>query len=158
MISRTPGILLIFALTAISFSMAYASGAPQISLTPIGNSEIDLAWEEKDRMFRVWTEFLNFNSNDASFLMQIIQHETGEVVSESTINVITNSKDSQINFNSFVLYSVNANDICQNKEFDSLTMPSEECAPLTGQYEMKISTNDGQVVKSATFSIINTQA
>jgi len=125
-------------------SIAYASNQPQISLTNVGNSEIDLAWEE-------------FNPNDGSFAMQIIQSETGKVVSESTINVMTNSENSAISFNTFVLYAINAEDICQNDQFDAGIMSLEECNPLTGQYEMRVSTNDGTEVKSITFTIIDTR-
>ena len=157
MISRTPTLVLLFALATVTMSIAYASNQPQISLTNVGNSEIDLAWEEKDKMVRVWTEFSNFNPNDGSFAMQIIQSETGKVVSESTINVMTNSENSAISFNTFVLYAINAEDICQNDQFDAGIMSLEECNPLTGQYEMRISTNDGTEVKSITFTIIDTR-
>ena len=157
MISRTPTLVLLFALATVTMSIAYASNQPQISLTNAGNSEIDLAWEEKDKMVRVWTEFSNFNPNDGSFAMQIIQSETGKVVSESTINVMTNSENSAISFNTFVLYAINAEDICQNDQFDAGIMSLEECNPLTGQYEMRVSTNDGAEVKSITFTIIDTR-
>ena len=157
MISRTPTLVLLFALATVTMSIAYASNPPQISLTNAGNSEIDLAWEEKDKMVRVWTEFSNFNPNDGSFAMQIIQSETGKVVSESTINVMTNSENSAISFNTFVLYAINAEDICQNDQFDAGIMSLEECNPLTGQYEMRVSTNDGTEVKSITFTIIDTR-
>ena len=157
MISRTPTLVLLFALATVTMSIAYASNQPQISLTNAGNSEIDLAWEEKDKMVRVWTEFSNFNPNDGSFAMQIIQSETGKVVSESTINVMTNSENSAISFNTFVLYAINAEDICQNDQFDAGIISLEECNPLTGQYEMRISTNDGTEVKSITFTIIDTR-
>ncbi len=157
MISRTPTLVLLFALATVTMSIAYASNQPQISLTNAGNSEIDLAWEEKDKMVRVWTEFSNFNPNDGSFAMQIIQSETGKVVSESTINVMTNSENSAISFNTFVLYAINAEDICQNDQFDAGIMSLEECNPLTGQYEMRVSTNDGTEVKSITFTIIDTR-
>jgi len=149
---------MLFVLTTVPISMAYASNQPQISLTNTGSSEIDLAWDEKDRMIRTWTEFSNFNQNDGSFLMQIIQTETGKIVSESTINVMTNSQNASINFNTFVLYLVNAEDICQNDEFDAEIMSLEQCSPITGQYEMMVSTNDGVVIKSTTFTIIDTRA
>ena len=157
MISRIPSLALLFVLTTVTISMAYASSPPQISLTNAGNSEIDLAWEEKDRMVRTWTQFSNFNPNDGSFMMQIIQSETDKIVSESTINVMTNSQNTSISFNTFVLYAVNAEDICQNDEFNAEIMSIEECSPLTGQYEMMISTNDGYIVKSTTFTIIDTR-
>jgi len=149
---------MLFVLTTVPISMAYASNQPQISLTNTGSSEIDLAWDEKDRMVRTWTEFSNFNQNDGSFLMQIIQTETGKIVSESTINVMTNSQNASINFNTFVLYLVNAKDICQNDEFDAEIMSLEQCNSIAGQYEMMVSTNDGVVVKSTTFTIIDTRA
>ena len=157
MISRMPLMVLLFALSAATISMAYASSQPQISLTTAGNSEIDLAWEEKDRIVRIWTEFSNFNPNDDSFIMQIIQRETGKIVSESKINVMTNSQSASISFNTFVLYAVNAEDICENDEFDAGIMSQEECNPLTGPYEMRVSTNDGTAIKSITFTIINSQ-
>lgn len=157
MISRTPLMTVFFALSAVTFSMAFASSQPQISLINVGNSEFDLAWEPEDRIFRVWTEFSNFNPNDGSFFMKIIQSETGEIVSKSTINVMTNSQNSSIDFNSFVLYAINSDDICQNEEFDSLTMSFEECDPLTGQYEMIVSTNDGLIIKSTSFIIIDSR-
>ena len=71
MISRVLSLILLFALATVTISIAHASSQPQISLTNAGNSEIDLAWEEKDRMIRTWTEFSNFNPNDGSFVMQI---------------------------------------------------------------------------------------
>ena len=157
MISRTPTLVLLLTLTTVTISMAYASSQPQISLTNAGNYEIDLAWEEKDRMVRTWTEFSNFNPNDGSFIMQIIQFETGKIVSESKINVMTNSQSASISFNTFVLYAVNAEDVCENEEFDAGIMSLEECNPVTGQYKMRVSTNDGTVVKSITFTIIDSQ-
>ena len=157
MISRTPTLVLLLTLTTVTISMSYASSQSQISLTNTGNSEIDLAWEEKDRMVRTWTEFSNFNPNDGSFIMQIIQSETGKIVSESKINVMTNSQSASISFNTFVLYAVNAEDVCENEEFDAGIMSLEECNPVTGQYKMRVSTNDGTVVKSITFTIIDSQ-
>ena len=152
----TPKIYSFFALVALAtftVSLANASSQTQIVLTNTTGAEIDLAWEEKDRILRVWTEFSNFNPNDMAFVMEIIQSETGKVVSESTINVMTNSENSAINFNTFVLYAVNAEDICQNNQIDGEIISLEECIPLTGQYEMQISTNDGAVSQSTPFTI-----
>ncbi len=158
MISRTPSLVLLFALATVTISMAHASSQPQISLTSVGNSEINLAWEEKDRMIRIWTEFSNFNPNDGSFIMQIIQAETGKIVSESTINVMTNSENSAISFNTFVLYAINAEDICQNDQFNAEIMSLDECMPSTGQYEMRILTNDGSVSQSTQFTISDSRS
>ena len=151
-----PKIYSFFALVALAtftVSLANASSQTQIVLTNTTGAEIDLAWEEKDRILRVWTEFSNFNPNDMAFVMEIIQSETGKVVSESTINVMTNSENSAISFNTFVLYAVNAEDICQNDQFDGEIISLEECIPITGKYEMQISTNDGAVSQSTPFTI-----
>ncbi len=156
-----PKIYSFFALVALAtftVSLANASSQTQIVLTNTTGVEIDLAWEEKDRILRVWTEFSNFNPNDMAFVMEIIQSETGKVVSESTINVMTNSENSAISFNTFVLYAVNAEDICQNDQFDGEIISLEECIPLTGQYEMQISTNDGAVSQSTPFTISDSRS
>jgi len=157
MISRTYSFAAVLLLATFTITMAHASIQTQISLTSTGNSEIDLAWADKDKMLRTWTEFSGFNPSDGAFAMQIVQVETGKVVSGSSIQVLTNSEKSAINFNSFVLYSVNAEDICQNENYDSSTPSLQECDPLTGEYEMQISTIDGSVVESVLFSIVDTR-
>ena len=153
MMPKTYSFFALVALATFTVSLANASTQTQITLTNTTGVEIDLAWEEKDRILRVWTEFSKFNPDDMSFVMEIIQSETGKVVSESTINVMTNSKNSVISFNTFVLYAVNAEDICQNDQFDGEIISLEECIPLTGQYEMQISTNDGAVSQFTPFTI-----
>ena len=125
-----------------------------ITMTNVGNTEIDLDWEQKDRMVRSWTEFTKFNPNDGYFQMKIIQQETSKVVSESTIQVMSTSVKHEINFNSLVLYMVNLQDICQNEDYED-TMSVQECNPLTGLYEMEISTRDGLVIDSITFTILD---
>jgi hypothetical protein len=52
---------------------------------------------------------------------------------------------------------VNAEDICQNEDFDAKTSAGTECDPLTGQYEMQISTKDGSAVESTTFTIVDSR-
>lgn len=155
--SRTYSLAAIFALAAISFTMAHASSQTQISLASFGNTDIDLAWSDQDRIIKSWTSFSNFNPSDGSFTMQIVQSETGKVVADSTIQLITQSKSSAIDFNSFVMYMVSAEDICQNEKFDAETSAWQECNPLTGQYEMHVSTNDGLVVESTTFTIVDSR-
>jgi len=157
MISKTYSLVALLALATITVTVAHASNQMQISLTSVGNSEIDLAWDEKDRMVRTWTEFSNFNPNDGSFGMQIVQIETGKIVSESSISVMTNSLNSSIDFNSFMMYMVNAEDLCQNEKFDAKSMAWQECDPLTGEYEMQISINDGSVRETVSFTIIDTR-
>ena len=155
--SGTLSLAAIFALATLSVTMAYASSPTQISLASFGNTDIDLAWSDQDRIIKSWTSFSNFNPSDGSFTMQIVQSETGKVVADSTIQLITQSKSSAIDFNSFVMYMVSAEDICQNDEFDAETSAWQECNPLTGQYEMHVSTNDGSVVESTTFTIVDSR-
>jgi len=147
----------IFALATISITMAHASSPTHIAITSVGNSEIDLAWNEGDRLVRTWTEFSNFNPNDGSFAVKIVQPETGKVVSVSSVQVITKSQSSTIDFNSSVMYMVNAQDICQNENFYAKTSAWTECDPLTGLYEIQVSTNDGTVVGTTTFTIVDSR-
>ena len=152
--SRTSSLAAIFALVAISFTMAHASSQTQISLASIGNTEIDLAWDDQNRLIRSWSEVSSFNPADGSLTMQIVQTETGKVVSDTAMQVMTSSQSSTIDFNSFVIYMVNAEDICQN---DVGTSTNQECDPLLGEYEMHVSTNDGSVVGSTTFTIVDSR-
>ena len=89
-------LIALFTLATMTVSMAQASSPTQIALSSYGNTKIDLAWDEKDQMIRTWTEFSNFNPSDGSFVMQVIQKETGKVVAESAINVMTTSKNHSI--------------------------------------------------------------
>lgn len=155
--SRTLSLAAIFALATLSVTMAHASSPTQISLASFGSTEIDLAGNEGDRLVRSWSEFSNFNPSDGSFAIQIVQAETGKVVSDSAVQVMTTSKNSAIDFNSFVMYMVNAEDICQNEDFDANTSALADCNPLTGQYEMQVSTNDDSVVGSTTFTIVDSR-
>jgi hypothetical protein len=65
--------------------------------------------------------------------------------------------DFKNSYASFVVYPVNAEDVCENEEFDARIMSLEECNPVIGQYKMRVSTNDGTAVKSITFTIIDSQ-
>ncbi len=157
MASQILSIIALFAIAAIMIPLAQASSPTQIELTSVGNTEVDLAWEKREQMISTWTSFTNFDKNDKSFSVQIIQQETGDVVSERTITVGTNSPISLIDFNSFVKYRVNAEDICQNENYDESEPTLQDCNPLTGQYEMQVSTNDRSVVESTTFTIVDTR-
>ena len=87
--------------------------------------------------------------------MHISQTETGKTVAESTIQVLTTSTGSEIDFNSFVAYMVNEEDVCQNENYVPNT--AQNCDPLTGEYEMQVSTIDGSVVESVSFSIVDSR-
>jgi len=158
MASKVLSLIAFFAIATIMIPLAQASSPTQIALTSYGNTEVDLAWDDNRQMISTWTSVSNFDPNDKSFTMQIVQTETGNVVAETPIIVLTNSQSSSIDFNVFIKYQVNAEDLCQNAENDSSKPSLQECNPLTGQYEMQISTNDGSVVESTTFTIIDTRA
>lgn len=147
----------LFAIATMTIPFAQATNPTQIALTSYGNTEIDLDWDESEQTISTWTSVSGFDPNDKSFTMQIVQTETGKVVAETPIAVVINSQSSSIDFNIFVKYQVNAEDICLNAEFDSSSMSWQECNPLTGQYEMQVSTNDGSVAESTVFTIVDTR-
>jgi hypothetical protein len=156
MVPKTYSLVALLVLATITVTTAHASGQTQISLSNFGDTEIDLAGNEGERILRSWSEISNFNPSDGSFAMQIVQTETGKTVAECTIQVLTTSQSSEIDFNSFVAYMINEEDICQNENYDSNT-PTQNCDPLTGEYEMHVSTNDGSVVESVPFSIVDSR-
>ncbi len=157
MVPKTYSLVALLVLATITVTTAHASSQTQISLTSFGNTEIDLAGNEGERILRSWSEFSNYNPSDGSFAMHIVQTETGKTVAESTIQVLTTSTSSEIDFNSFVAYMVNEEDICQNENYDPSAEASQDCDPLTGEYEMQVSTIDGSVVESIPFSIVDSR-
>ena len=158
MTSKLLSMLALFAISTMIIPLAHASSPTQISLTSYGNTEIDLSWDESKQTLSTWTSVSNFDPTDKSFTMQIIQTETGKVVAETPIIVVANNQQSSLDFNIFVKYQVNAEDICQNEKFDPSTMSWQECNPLTGKYEMQVSANDGSTVDSTVFTITDTRA
>jgi len=157
MASQILSIIVLFAIATIMIPLAQAASPTEIELTSVGNTQVDLAWEKSERMISTWTSVSNYDKNDKSFTMQIVQTETGNVVAETPISVITNSQSSSIDFNLFIKYRVNAEDICQNEEYNASEPALQECNPLTGAYEMQVSADDGSVVESTTFTIVDTR-
>ena len=157
MASQILSIITLFAIATIMIPLAQAVSPTEIELTSVGNTQVDLAWDKSERMISTWTSVSNYDKNDKSFTMKIVQEETGDVVAETPISVITNSQSSSIDFNLFIKYRVNAEDICQNEKYDASTPSLQECNPLTGAYEMQISADDGSVVESTTFTIVDTR-
>ena len=157
MASQILSMIALFAIATMMIPLAQATSPTSIELTSLGNPQVDLAWEKKDRMISSWTSVSNYDKDDTSLTMQIVQGETGAVVAETPISVITNSESQSIDFNLFIKYRVNAEDICQNEEYDSSNPALHECNPLTGAYEMQVSAADGSVVESTTFTIVDTR-
>ena len=157
MASQILSIITLFAIATIMIPLAQAVSPTEIELTSVGNTQVDLAWDKSERMISTWTSVSNYDKNDKSFTMKIVQEETGDVVAETPISVITNSQSSSIDFNLFIKYRVNAEDICQNEKYDASQPALQECNPLTGSYEMQVSADDGSVVESTTFTIVDTR-
>ena len=133
--------------------LAQASPSTEFEITLVGNSVIDLKSADKDRLVRVYVEFVNFDLSDKYFLMNIIQSSTGKIVSQSEINVASTA-DEVVNFNSFVLYLVNDRDICADEQENQNQQQSSCSNVMTGDYEIQITTKDETLAKSVPFSIV----
>ncbi len=126
-----------------------------LDTTLVGSHVVDLNWDEKDRLVRVYAEFTNFDIRDGYFNMNIIQSSTGNTVASSEINVYSTS-DGKVDFNSFVLYMVNDRDICSYDMSDA--EENVVCSDvITGDYEFKVTTLDSAVSSSEIFFIIDTR-
>ncbi len=142
MISKRYSALFVL-LVAMMIPLAYASGTTQVTVTTVGSSVIDLDSLEKDRMVRMYAEFVDFDLSDGYFLMNIIQPSTGKILSESKIHVASTA-DGLINFNSHVIYMISDEAIKTGNV-------------MTGDYQMQITTQDGSAVEYMPFSIIDTR-
>jgi len=143
MISKRYSATLFVLLAAMMIPLAYASGTTQVTVTTVGSSVIDLDSLEKDRMVRVYAEFVDFDLSDGHFLMNIIQPSTGKIISESKIYVASTA-EGMINFNSHVVYMISDKAIKTGNV-------------MTGDYQMQITTKDGSAVEYIPFSIIDTR-
>ena len=145
----------VFAFAAISIPLAQAAESPQLDTNLVGNSVVDLNWEEKDRMVRVYATFTNFESTDGYFTMKVVNADSDETVANSVINVATTATGS-VNFNSFVQYMVNSQDICVDEVTVDVNGEVEECYNvMTGDYELQVTNRDGTVTQTEAFSIID---
>lgn len=142
MISKRYSALFVL-LAAMMIPLAYAAGTTQVTVTTVGSSVIDLNSLEKDRMVRVYAEFVDFDLSDGYFLMNVIQPSTGKILSESKIHVASTA-DGLINFNSHVVYMISDKAIKTGNV-------------MTGDYQMQITTQDGSAVEYIPFSIIDTR-
>ena len=152
---RYYSLAVVFAFAVISIPLAQAADSPAIDSTLVGNSEIDLNWEEKDRVVRAFAQFNDFDIDDRSFTMDIIQSSTGKTVASSNVYVYSTS-DGLVDFGSMVSYMVNDRDICT---YDMSEADEDDVCTnvMTGAYEMVISTKAGESV-SEQFSIVDNRA
>lgn len=144
-----------FAFAMISIPLAQAADSPAVDSTLVSNSEFDLNWEEKDRIVRAFAQFNDFDINDRSFDMDIVQSSTGNTVASSQVNVYSTS-EGLVDFGSMVSYMVNDRDICA---YDMSEAEEDEVCTdvMTGNYEMIISTKSGQST-SEQFNIVDNRA
>jgi len=115
--------------------LAQATEATQIDATLIGNSAVDVNGEVGERLVRAYAQFANFDISEKYFNVDVIQVETGNVVSSSQVKVYSTS-DGLINFGSLVGYLV----------------PEDS---ISGNYQIEISTINGIMAEPVQFSILN---
>jgi len=121
-------------LSVLTVPLAQATESTQIDASLIGNSAIDVNGEVGDRLVRAYTQFANFDISEKYYNVDVIQLETGNVVSSSQVNVYSTS-DGLINFGSMVGYLV----------------PKDS---LAGNYQIEISTRNGIMAEPVQFSIL----
>ncbi len=121
-----------------AFSSSFASG-PQVSIDTVGDAVIDLNASDHDRTVRVYAQFTGFDSSEKSFMMKVVNPHGDEVF--SSMIYVTSTSSGLINFNSHVMYLVTDDAIQSN----SIT---------SGNYEMQITDNDGNVLAFIPLQII----
>jgi len=121
-----------------SSGVALASG-PQVSIDTVGDAVIDLNASEYDRTVRVYAQFTGFDSSEKSFMMKVVNPYGDEVF--SSVIYVTSTSSGLINFNSHVMYLL-TDDAIQSNNITS------------GNYEMQITDNDGNVLAFIPLQII----
>ncbi len=122
-------------LSVLAMPLAQATESTQIDAILIGNSAVDPNGEVGERLVRAYAQFANFDISEKYFNVDVIQLETGNVVSSSQVNVYSTS-DGLINFGSLVGYLV----------------PKDS---LAGNYQIEISTRNGIMAEPVQFSILS---
>ena len=133
--------------------LAQAAESTQIDASLIGNSAIDVNGEVGDRLVRAYAQFVNFDISEKYFNVDVIQLETGNVVSSSQVNVYSTSTG-LIDFGSLVGYLVNDRDIC-SYDMSNAAEGSVCTDVMTGNYQIEISTRNGILAEPVQFSILN---
>ena len=150
-------------LSVLVIPLAQATESTQITAVLIGNSEIDANGEVVERLVRAYAEFTNFEISDGYFNVDVIQLQTGKVVSSSKVmvhssstgpinigGILSTTSSGKIDFGSMVGYLVNDKDICSYK----MSIHENACADIiTGNYQIEISTRNGIMANPVQFSI-----
>ena len=121
----------------------------QIDATIIGNSAISVNGEVGERLVRAYAQFINFDISEKYFNVDVIQLETGNIISSSQVKVYS-TFTGLINFGSLVGYLVNDRDVCS---YDMSDEDSKCTDVMTGNYQIQLSTRDGVIAKPVQFSI-----
>ena len=122
-------------LSVLTMPLAQATESTQIDAILIGNSAVGANGEVGERLVRAYAQFANFDISEKYFNVDVIQLETGNVVSSSQVKVYSTS-DGLIDFGSLVGYLV----------------PKDS---LAGNYQIEISTINGIMAEPVQFSILN---
>jgi len=122
-------------LSVLTMPLAQATESTQIDAILIGNSAVDANGEVGERLVRAYAQFANFDINEKHFNVDVIQLETGNVVSSSQVKVYSTSTG-LIDFGSLVGYLV----------------PEDS---LAGIYQIEISTRNGIMAEPVQFSIFD---
>ncbi len=139
-------------LSVLTMPLAQATESTQIDATLIGNSAVDVNGEVGERLVRAYAQFANFDISEKYFNVDVIQVETGNVVSSSQVKVYSTS-DGLINFGSLVGYLVNDRDIC-SYDMSNAAEGSVCTDVMTGNYQIEISTRNGIMAEPVQFSIL----
>jgi len=139
-------------LSVLTMPLAQAIESTQIDAILIGNSAIDVNGEVGERLVRAYAQFANFDISEKYFNVDVIQLETGNVVSSSQVNVYSTS-DGLIDFGSLVGYLVNDRDIC-SYDMSNAAEGSVCTNVMTGNYQIEISTRNGIMAEPVQFSIL----
>ena len=139
-------------LSVLTMPLAQATEATQIDATLIGNSAVDVNGEVGVRLVRAYAQFANFDISEKYFNVDVIQLESGNVVSSSQVKVYSTS-DGLINFGSLVGYLVNDRDIC-SYDMSNAAEGSVCTDVMTGNYQIEISTRNGIMAEPVQFSIL----
>jgi len=122
-------------LSVLTMPLAQATESTQIDAILIGNSAVDPNGEVGERLVRAYAQFANFDISEKYFNVDVIQLETGDVVSSSQVKVYSTSTG-LIDFGSLVGYLV----------------PEDS---LAGNYQIEISTRNGIMAEPVQFSILS---
>jgi len=139
-------------LSVLTMPLAQATESTQIDAILIGNSAVDANGEVGERLVRAYAQFANFDISEKYFNVDVIQLETGNVVSSSQVKVYSTSTG-LIDFGSLVGYLVNDRDIC-SYDMSNAAEGSVCTDVMTGNYQIEISTRNGIMAEPVQFSIL----